>query len=198
MARKSTARSMRDLPKNASLTNLEIFVLAAIQAGLDSAYDLNKYADLSVGTTIPLLRRLESARLVRSKAAARQSNQYVLATPGRSILQRSWRRILSEVPRDFESILRVVYLSATRDRRLKGTRQFLKLAAADRERLANQRERHLGTIEREKTYADFGQGYRWLRTHSASVRLREEARLLLGLSTRKDLAQVLRPSNRRP
>ena len=43
-------------------TNLELFVLAAVRAGLDSAYDLNKGADLSVGATLPLLSRLGESR----------------------------------------------------------------------------------------------------------------------------------------
>src|SRR5580698_8515695 len=93
-------------------TNLELFVLAAVQAGLDSAYDLNKSADLSVGATLPLLSRLEKAGLLRSKAAARRSKQYSVTAEGRSVLHRSWQELLEPVPREFEGILRIAYVCA--------------------------------------------------------------------------------------
>ena len=176
-------------------TNLEVFVLAAVRAGLDSAYDLNRYADLSVGATLPLLARLEAAGLLRSKAAVRRSKQYSLTPEGQSVLQRSWRTQLASVPREFEAILRLAYLAAVVDTTLKATRQFLKSAAEDRKRLAGQRQDERKAIEREGTQVKFGRGHRWLRSYSDSARLQAEAALLSRLATQKDLADVLLADN---
>jgi DNA-binding PadR family transcriptional regulator len=175
-----------------SRTNLEIFVLAAVRAGLDSAYDLNKSADLSVGATLPLLSRLEKAGLLRSKAAARRSKQYSVTAEGRSVLQRSWQKLLEPVPREFEAILRIAYVCAFMDGTLKIMRHFLRAAALERKLLGAERKRESESILRESVQDAFGRGHRWLRAHSDAVRLEAEAAVLSCLSTRKDLSGVLR------
>jgi DNA-binding PadR family transcriptional regulator len=170
---------------------LEIFVLAAVRAGLDSAYDLNKSADLSLGATLPLLSRLEANGLLRSKLAARRCKQYSMTTQGRLVLQHSWQKLLTAIPREYEAILRVAYLTAVMDTNLKITRQFLKAAGNERRQLAIERQSQAESIQREVGQQAFGWGHRWLRAHSDSVRLQSEASVLAGLSTRKDLREVL-------
>jgi DNA-binding PadR family transcriptional regulator len=172
---------------------LEIFVLAAVEAGLDTSYDLNKHADLSVGATLPLLARLKRSRLLRSKTGARRSKQYSLTDKGHSVLERSWRDLLEKIPPDFDAAVRVAYLAALMDRSLKATRQFLKAAAADRKRLSGKRQRDRERIKRESPQVAFGPGHRWLRAHSDCVRLEAEGVLLFRLADRKDLAEVLLP-----
>jgi DNA-binding PadR family transcriptional regulator len=173
-------------------TNSELFVLAAVRAGLDSAYDLNKSADLSVGATLPLLSRLEKAGLLRSKAAARRSKQYSVTAEGRSVLHRSWQKLLEPVPREFEAILRIAYVCAFMDRTLKVMRHFLRAAAVERKLLGAERKREAESILRESVHDAFGRGHRWLRAHSDAVRLETEAGVLSRLSIRKDLCIVLR------
>ena len=173
-------------------TNLEIFVLAGVRAGLDTAYDLNRFADLSVGATLPLLARLETAGLLRSKGGPRRSKQYSMTPSGRSLLQTSWRKLLEEVPREFEAILRVAYVAAMMEAGLKSTRKFLNAAAEQRRDFAETRRREAESISREAAADGFGRGHRWLRAHSDSVRLEAEASLLSHLSARKDLIDKLR------
>jgi len=177
--------------KLGSRTNLEVFVLAAVGAGLDSAYDLNKRADLSVGATIPLLARLKREGLLRSKPAGRRSIQYSLTAQGRSVLQRSWRGLVRSVPREFEAILRIAYLAAVMDSSLKTTRSFLKSAAKERAQLAKERGRAADLILGESDADSFGRGHRWLRAHADSVRFATEAALLSRLAARKDLFDLL-------
>jgi DNA-binding PadR family transcriptional regulator len=172
-------------------TNLEVFVLAGVGAGLDTAYDLNRFADLSVGATLPLLARLETAGLLRSKRGPRRSKQYSLTRSGQSGLQRSWRDLLAPVPREFEAILRAAYMAGLLDPSLKTTRRFLKAAAKDRKMLADDRQHNRLAIEREAGNVKFGRGHRWLRAHSDSIRLEAESRLLSKLASSRDLAELL-------
>jgi DNA-binding PadR family transcriptional regulator len=173
-------------------TNLELFVLAAVRAGLDSAYDLNKSADLSVGATLPLLSRLEKAGLLRSKAAARRSKQYSVTAEGRSVLQRSWQKLLEPVPREFEAILRIAYVCAVMDGTLKVMRYFLRAAAVERKLLGAERKRKAESILRESVQDAFGRGHRWLRAYCDFVRLEAETSVLSRLGARKDLVDILR------
>jgi DNA-binding PadR family transcriptional regulator len=166
-------------------------VLAAIQAGQDTAYDLNKSADLSVGATLPLLARLENEHLLLGKAAARRSRQYSLTPKGCSVLNSGWRELVLTVPREFEAILRTAYVASIMDESLRITRSFLKAAAHERQKLAKQCGRIAESILVEPDPETFGRGHRWLRAHADSVRLREEAMLLARLGNRKDLAHLL-------
>lgn len=177
-------------------TNLELFVLAAVRGGLDSAYDLHKSADLSVGATLPLLRRLEKDGLLQSEAAARRSKQYSLTSVGRSVLQHSWRKLLTSVPRELDAILRIAYVAAVMEAPVKATQLFLKSASVERRQLAAKRQQQAELILREAGQRVFGRGHRWLRAHSDSIRLKAEATVLSGLAVRKDLSNMLRP--RRP
>jgi DNA-binding PadR family transcriptional regulator len=174
-------------------TNLELFVLAAVRGGLDSAYDLHKSADLSVGATLPLLRRLEKDGLLRSKPAARRSKQYSLTSVGQSVLQHSWRKLLTPIPREFDAILRIAYVAAVMEALIKTTQLFLKSASAERRQLAAKRKQQADLILHEVGQHVFGQGHRWLRAHSDSIRLEAEASVLSRLAVRKDLSNILRP-----
>ncbi len=168
-----------------------MFVLAAVKHGLDTAYDLNRFADLSVGATLPLMERLERSGLLRSKGGPRGSKQYSLTVAGRSLLQRSWRKLLGEIPREFEAILRIAYVAAVMDATLGPTRRFLKAAAVERRGLSHQRHREAESIVKGPGMGSFGRGHRWLRAYSDSARLGTEAVVLRNLAARKDLGDVL-------
>src|SRR5258708_23229447 len=54
---------------------LELFILSVLDRGLETPYDLNRQGGLSLGSTVPALRRLETAGLVRKKAAVGSSKR---------------------------------------------------------------------------------------------------------------------------
>jgi hypothetical protein len=58
-------------------TDLDLFILALVQAGLATTYDLKSKAGLSVGSTAPVLARLEEAGLIGAPKA-RWCNQLSL------------------------------------------------------------------------------------------------------------------------
>jgi DNA-binding PadR family transcriptional regulator len=145
---------MRSRRTDGIQSNLEIFVLAADRAGQDTAYDLNKTADLSVGATLPLLVRLENEHLLMGKAAARRSRQYSLTKKGRSVLRRGWEGLMCTVPSEFEAILRIAYVASIMDDSLKATRSFLKNAAQERQKLARQRNRSWLSLKPRRSVED--------------------------------------------
>jgi DNA-binding PadR family transcriptional regulator len=181
-------------PQPLTRTTLEIFVLAAVRGGLDTPYDLNKEAGLSVGATIPLLARLQKADFLQSRPAARRSRQYSLTAKGKSVLEQSRWGLLHSIPSEFEAILRVAYVAAVVDGGLNTVRTFLRAAAVQRRRLAQQRAHEAQLIAVALDSGSFGRGHRWLRAFSDSVRLRAEAAVLSKIAARRDLAALLLPA----
>ena len=48
---------------------LDLFILSLLDRGLETPYDLQRQGGLSLGSTVPALRRLETAGLVRKREA---------------------------------------------------------------------------------------------------------------------------------
>ena len=112
---------------------------------------------------------------------------------GRSLFGAPWHKLLGEIPREFEAILRITYVAAVMDTTLGPTRRFLKAAADERQRMAEQRQRQANAILKEPGQGPFGRGHRWLRAHSDSARFDTEAAVLTKLGARKDLGSILPP-----
>jgi DNA-binding PadR family transcriptional regulator len=102
-------------------TDLDLFVLALIDSGVSTPYELQKAAGLSQGATIPALQRLLDARLVRQgKTGARGRTDYQATAAGKKLLKEGWLALIEEGPSgDADSDLRVALLalSAGGDRR---------------------------------------------------------------------------------
>ena len=94
-------------------TDLDLFVLALIDGGVSTPYELQKAAGLSQGATIPALQRLLEARLVRQgKPGARGRIDYRVTAPGKRILRDGWLPLVAAGPSgDMDSDLRVALLA---------------------------------------------------------------------------------------
>jgi DNA-binding PadR family transcriptional regulator len=103
-------------------TDLDLFVLALIDSGVSTPYELQKTAGLSQGATIPALQRLLEARLVRQgEPGARGRTDYKVTAAGRKALKVGWQPLVEAGPSgDIDSDLRVALLAiwAGSDRRL--------------------------------------------------------------------------------
>ena len=65
-------------------TDLDLFILALIDGGVSTPYELQKTAGLSQGATVPALQRLLKAGLVRQgKPGARGRSDYNVTVPVR-------------------------------------------------------------------------------------------------------------------
>ena len=93
-------------------TNLELFVLAMVQQGLATPYELKTKAGLSLGSTVPALARLEKdGHLKASAAGARRSRKFSITAKGTKALAQGWPEQLAARHTDLDSILRVAYLA---------------------------------------------------------------------------------------
>src|SRR5260370_4982045 len=91
---------------------LDLFILSVLDRGLETPYDLNRQGRLSLGSTVPALRRLETAGLVRKKAAVGSSKRprhwFQLCAAGRKLARGGWIPLLKDQPpSDFDAVLRL-------------------------------------------------------------------------------------------
>jgi DNA-binding PadR family transcriptional regulator len=94
-------------------TDLDLFILALIDGGVSTPYELQKAAGLSQGATIPALQRLLEARLVRQgKPGARGRIDYKVTAAGSKALKAGWLPLVEAGPSgDIDSDLRVALLA---------------------------------------------------------------------------------------
>ena len=94
-------------------TDLDLFVLALVDGGVSTPYELQKTAGLSQGATIPALQRLLEARLVRQgKPGARGRTDHRVTAAGKRLLKDGWLTLIEEGPSgDVDSDLRVALLT---------------------------------------------------------------------------------------
>jgi DNA-binding PadR family transcriptional regulator len=104
---------MSETPDKRRRTDLDLFVLALIDGGLSTPYELQKLAGLSQGATIPALQRLLEARLVRQgKPGARGRIDYKVTAAGRKALKAGWLPLVDAGPSgDIDADLRVALLT---------------------------------------------------------------------------------------
>jgi len=104
---------MSETPDKRRRTDLDLFVLALIDGGVSTPYELQKLAGLSQGATIPALQRLLKARLVRQgKRGARGRIDYKVTAAGRKTLKNGWLPLLDAGPSgDIDADLRVALLT---------------------------------------------------------------------------------------
>src|ERR1700749_923621 len=80
-------------------TDLDLFVLALIDSGVSTPYELQKAAGLSQGATIPALQRLLDARLVRqAKPGARGRTDYQTTAAGKRLMKNGWLALIEKGP----------------------------------------------------------------------------------------------------
>jgi DNA-binding PadR family transcriptional regulator len=113
---------MSETPDKRRRTDLDLFVLALIDGGVSTPYELQKTAGLSQGATIPALQRLLEARFVRQgKPGARRRTNYKVSAAGKKLLRDGWLPLIEAGPSgDLDSDLRVALLAiwGSGDRRL--------------------------------------------------------------------------------
>ena len=94
-------------------TDLDLFVLALIDSGVSTPYELQTAAGLSQGATIPALQRLLDGRLVRQgRPGPRGRTDYQVTAAGRKLLKGGWLALIEAGPSgDVDSDLRVALLA---------------------------------------------------------------------------------------
>jgi DNA-binding PadR family transcriptional regulator len=163
-------------------SDLELFILALLQTGVNTPYKLHAEANISPGASIPVFSRLEKSGYVRrGKPGARGKAEYVITATGRQYLKGGWRPLLEDsVSSDVDAILRVAALAilSGADRRL--VTDYLLRAAA--EKIQTSKLRQAGS---SKPVNRNGAGlYQRMRSEYSSAKLSSEAKVLHKLAVR--------------
>lgn len=156
---------IRSAPAERSLlTSLELLILALIDRGIATAYDLQARAGLSVGATLPALRRLEKTKLIsRGEIGQRGRQQFTMTQKGRRALE-SWPHLLEEpVARDLDNILRTAALAIIVGDDRQRAAAYLRNAAEARKRHANERKLE-ATHRHEEVSEGVADIFLWMRS----------------------------------
>lgn len=104
---------MAEQPDKRRRTDLDLFILALVDSGVSTMYDLQKGAGLSQGATAPALQRLLAARFVRQgKPGTRGRTDYKVTANGRKLLRGGWQPLIKAGPSgDLDSDLRIALLA---------------------------------------------------------------------------------------
>jgi len=167
-------------------TSLELFILAMVQQGLATPYELKTKAGLSLGSTVPALTRLEhDGQLKASKEGARRSRRFSVTTKGTEVLTQGWAEQVAAEHTDLDSILRVAYL-AWQHGDAKACQEFLKRSADGLRGWAGslraESERLSGKVEP----APNGNTFVWMNKYCEAARTEADAAALTELSAQID------------
>ena len=127
-----------------SLSILDIFLLTMFDRGAQSPYDLQRGAGISLGASVPSLRRLTASKLVsweEGRAATnRPRHEYRLTASGKAAARTAWKPFFEadDTPADIDSILRLVDMAAHYGADKRNIRAFLKRAAEAKSLMAKQ------------------------------------------------------------
>jgi DNA-binding PadR family transcriptional regulator len=162
-----------------SKIDLDLFLLACVEQGLGSAYDLKVEAGISPGASLPSLARLKRLGFISPGKIGARGKVIFAATPnGRAFLQGNWYALLEQtVPVEMDSILRVAALGRMMGAKPSEVRDFLKRASDSRLRDSEQRK-----LEVVQGLALGKQSYQSMRAVVDAARLRAESTALKSLS----------------
>lgn len=119
---------------------LDIFILSLFDRGLKTAYDLQRRAGVSLGSSVPALRRLEEAGFIKRAAqvdsSKRPRNQFKLTAAGKKMARGAWILLLNnQSPSDFDSILRLVDMAQHYQAKAADITVFLDAVSSERQSL---------------------------------------------------------------
>jgi DNA-binding PadR family transcriptional regulator len=122
---------------------LDVYIVALLDRGFETCYDLQRRGGLSLGSTVPALRRLEAAGLVRKTGhlgtRKRPRNGYQASAAGRKLAQTAWIPLLKDrPPGDLDAVLRLADLAQHYGAKVADIASLFERAAKDREALAKQ------------------------------------------------------------
>jgi DNA-binding PadR family transcriptional regulator len=165
-------------------SNLELFVLALVQGGHSTPYELKTKAGLSLGSTVPVLARLENDALVKaSEPGLRRSRKYSITAKGTKALSEGWTEQLTTRPNDIDSILRIAYLAWLNGDKT-ACAKFMERSAGNLRGWAGSRSAEADRLCASIGEKPDGDAFMWLRTYCEAVRAETDAAAPVALSDR--------------
>jgi len=176
-------------------TDLDLFVLALVDCGVSTPYELQKAAGLSQGSTIPVLQRLlEAGFLLQGKPGLRGRTKYRVSQRGKQWLKYGWPPLVEAGPSgDVDADLRVALLalSAGGDRHQAGN--FLRRAAQIKMELAGNSD----AVKDINGVPSLAWWYSQLRSLAAKTRLAAESSAILTMANALPQSVTGKPSRSR-
>jgi DNA-binding PadR family transcriptional regulator len=166
-----------------TLSVLDLFLLSMLDRGAQSPYELQRTAGVSLGASVPSLRRLTASKLVTrtegTAATNRPRHEYKLTAAGKQAARTGWKIYFQEASTglDLDSLLRIVDMAFHYKAEKKMVKSFLKQAAEARALMAEK----AGLAEKGFASPDRA-SYMKMRASCDAIRLRAEADALLSLS----------------
>lgn len=166
------------MPPNS--TDLDLFILALVQRGCATPYELKVRAGISIGSSGPVLDRLAKEGLLKkSVPGVRDKSEFSITKSGTKKLDAGWQTLLASRPTDPDAILRITYLAWALGRQdavmkfVNGAGDTLANAAAVRKAEANQLQAASDSAGPE--------AFRWLKTRFEAARLEAQSKELKAL-----------------
>lgn len=161
-------------------TDLDLLILALVQRGCATPYDLKAKAGISVGSSAPVLERLaEGGLLKKGDPGVRDSIQFSISKSGEKTLESAWQTLLVTRPTDPDAILRIIYLAWALGKQDVMT-NFIDMAA-DTLRNASVTRRAEANQLQELASSIGAEAFRWLKTRLEAARLEAQSKELKAL-----------------
>jgi DNA-binding PadR family transcriptional regulator len=159
---------------------LDCFILSLLDRGLETPYDLQRVGGISVGSSLPALRRLELSLCIKRKAVTNVGNRvrhgYRVLAEGKRLARDGWRLHLEDDgTKDIEAIFRLIDIAHFQNAEPSVIAKLLEPAIAAR----TTRSKKTHAKSRESSGSDI---YRTLREDWSMARLAAEGKFLAGLA----------------
>ena len=167
-----------------TLSVLDLFLMSMLDRGAQSPYELQRLAGVSLGASVPSLRRLTASKLVTREegtaATNRPRHEYKLTAAGKQAARIGWKTYLQEASTslDLDSLLRIVDMAFHCGAEKKAIKSFLKQAAGSRALMAEK----AGLAEKGFASPDMA-SYMRMRASCDAIRLRAESDAFSSLAT---------------
>ena len=162
---------------------LDLFLLSMLDRGAQSPYELQRMAGVSLGASVPSLRRLTASKLVTREegtaATNRPRHEYKVTAAGKQAARTGWKTYLQETSTgiDLDSLLRIVDMAVHNRAEKKTIKSFLKQASVARALMAEK----AGLAEKGFASPDMP-SYMRMRASCDAIRLRAESDALSSLA----------------
>lgn len=180
--------SKTDVPGNRdrrSKADLELFLLALVGEGINTPYLLHTAAGLSLGATVPALKRLEHAGFLRrGQPGTRGRTEFEITKSGERHLKSRWRPLMdAAAPTDVDAVLRIVSLGVLSGADNATVAVYLKRAAAVKE--ANSKQQRAAALNAQASIraVQDRELYAWLQATHKATKVAAEAKLLRHLAS---------------
>ena len=159
---------------------LDLFILSLIDRGLQTPYDLNRQGGLSLGSTLPALRKLAAAGLIRKEEAIgtskRPRHTYQLSGTGRTKAREGWKKYLKTHDQmDLDAVLRVTDMAQHYNSKVADVVGFLEALILERKM-----PRRSSLVKSDRTKVALG--YKSVLVAWNAERLKSEAKFLATLT----------------